>query len=126
MRKNPSLTQSKFFGHTTRSYSFQAPEFPQQKDTAEDSERGRAQECYFCPCAQCKSSLRSLSEQKKPFPLENGIIFSNPDKEKDFNFVLSNLIPPPSIERSLRLMIPETVLFFKGEQKAVVYTGRVS
>lgn len=54
--------------------------------------------------------------------------FSGPDHElldKDFLFVLKRILPSKNSLYSLRILIPDTVVFFNGEAKYMVYNGQV-
>ena len=99
-----------------------------------DTDRSYAQERYCCPCDQCRSSMHSIKKRKKIFPYESNpfarVFCSSPKhatmtEEKDFAFVLKRLMPPPNVDRSIRIMIPETAVFIGSELKTIAYTDKV-
>lgn len=44
--------------------------------------------------------------------------------EKDFVFLLRRLLPIAKINRTLNIIIPDTVCFINGEPKLIVYNNR--
>jgi len=45
--------------------------------------------------------------------------------DKDFLFVLKRLLPAKNSQYSLRVLIPDTVVFWNGEAKFLIYNGKV-
>lgn len=53
----------------------------------------------------------------------NSITYNGPDHDTELCFILRRLIPPSRVNRTLRLYIPETVIFWHGEAKLLAFTS---
>lgn len=54
------------------------------------------------------------------------LISDNELMDRDFLFVLKRLLPAKNSFYSLRILIPDTVVFLNGEAKFLIYNGNVS
>ena len=73
-----------------------------------------------------KSSVfRNISQAS---PLKSGMLLTSTENEiidKDFLFILKRLIPSKNSIYSLRILIPDTVVFHNGEAKLLAFNGKV-
>ncbi|KAL4435112.1 hypothetical protein ABPG74_003605 [Tetrahymena malaccensis] len=66
-----------------------------------------------------------LNETGADVGINNNYTDNSPSKnhDTDLNFILKRLVPPQRIQRTLRVFVPETVLFWNGEAKLLVHTN---
>ncbi|EAS01541.2 hypothetical protein TTHERM_00899400 (macronuclear) [Tetrahymena thermophila SB210] len=101
---------------------------------------------HMCDCSICESQNRKISESlnedlhyedssindhfgivdekkmkyRQDFPYEK----EEKPQEKDYSFILTRLQPIKKGNRTLRLYVPETILFVQGEAKLLIYTHK--
>ena len=63
---------------------------------------------------------------KSSMLLNNTTTFDHDIADKDFLFVLKRLLPAKNSPYSLKILIPDTVVFWNGEAKFMVYNGKVN
>ena len=58
--------------------------------------------------------------------LNNTTTLDHDITDKDFLFVLRRLLPAKNSPYSLKILIPDTVVFWNGEAKFMIYNGKVN
>lgn len=69
--------------------------------------------------------LRAFSQQGSTMRSSTLLASDHELLDKNFLYILRRLLPAKNSLYSLRIMIPDTVVFYNGEAKYIVYNGNV-
>jgi hypothetical protein len=84
----------------------------------------RANSGFNCSCAMCQLKEAQTKRSALKIPFIKEMDEDSDSQNQDFPFLLKKLLPVKNNAKSLKLLIPDTVVFQNGEPIFIIYNSR--